>query len=78
VSSIAERRASGFGVGRRLRLAVIGLGVAVSVGSLPGEAQQVAKTGRVGFVGLNPAVTRERAAFLQGMRDLGYVEAAMS
>ena len=51
----------------------IGLTVAVSVAG-PGEAQQVAKTGRVGFVGLDPGVTENERRSCKASRDLGYVE----
>src|SRR3989454_8025691 len=39
------------------------------------EAQQAAKVARIGFLSLNLAVNPHiREAFLQGLRDLGYVE----
>jgi putative tryptophan/tyrosine transport system substrate-binding protein len=39
------------------------------------EAQQAAKVPRIGFLGLNPGANPHlRAAFVQGFRDLGYVE----
>ena len=42
---------------------------------LVGEAQQAAKTARIGWLGDNPAGNPHlRQAFLQGLHDLGYVE----
>ena len=42
---------------------------------LPAHAQQTAKVPRLGFLGLNPGANPHlRGAFLQGLRDLGYVE----
>ncbi len=41
---------------------------------LAAEAQQAAKVARVGFLGANPAASPRLEAFLQGLRDLGYVE----
>jgi putative ABC transport system substrate-binding protein len=39
------------------------------------EAQPAAKIARIGWLGLDPAVSPEmRAAFFEGLRDLGYVE----
>jgi len=38
------------------------------------EAQQAAKIARVGILGANPAASPRLEAFLQGLRDLGYVE----
>ena len=39
------------------------------------QAQQAAKVPRIGFLQLNPAANPHlREAFLQGLRDLGYVE----
>jgi putative ABC transport system substrate-binding protein len=40
------------------------------------EAQQTARTARIGFLALDMAApnSRDREAFLQGLRDLGYVE----
>ncbi len=39
------------------------------------EAQQAAKIARIGYLGDNPAAGAHlRAALLQGLRDLGYVE----
>jgi putative ABC transport system substrate-binding protein len=44
--------------------------------SFAAEAQQAAKVARIGFLGSNPAAASPhfREAFLQGLRDLGYVE----
>jgi ABC-type uncharacterized transport system substrate-binding protein len=42
---------------------------------LAAEAQQAVKIARIGWLGANPAPGRHmREAFLQGLRDLGYVE----
>jgi putative ABC transport system substrate-binding protein len=42
---------------------------------LAAEAQQAAKVARIGWMGDNPALSPQlREAFLQGLRDLGYVE----
>ena len=42
---------------------------------LAAEAQQTAKVARIGWLGDNPAGNPHlREAFLQGLRDLGYVE----
>ena len=42
---------------------------------LAAEAQQAAKVARIGYLGLNLAAAPHlREAFLQGLRDLGYVE----
>ena len=42
---------------------------------LAAETQQAAKVARIGWLGANPAPGRHmREAFLQGLRDLGYVE----
>jgi putative tryptophan/tyrosine transport system substrate-binding protein len=50
-------------------------GVAILITPLAIEAQQVAKVPRIGFLQLNPAANPHlREAFLQGLRDLGYVE----
>src|SRR5713101_6754496 len=38
------------------------------------EAQQAAKIARIGILGGSSAPTPRREAFLQGLRDLGYVE----
>jgi hypothetical protein len=41
---------------------------------LTAEAQQAAKVARVGILGANPAASPRLEGFLQGLRDLGYVE----
>ena len=42
---------------------------------LAAEAQPAGKVPRIGFLGLNPGANPHlRGAFLQGLRDLGYVE----
>src|SRR6058998_4017849 len=42
---------------------------------LAAEAQQAAKVARIGYLATNPATSPHlREAFLQGLRDLGYVE----
>ena len=42
---------------------------------LAAEAQQASRVARIGWLGANPAPGRHmREAFLQGLRDLGYVE----
>jgi putative ABC transport system substrate-binding protein len=52
-------------------LALLALGVA----PLATEAQQAAKVARIGYLGDTPAASPHlREAFLQGVRDLGYVE----
>jgi putative ABC transport system substrate-binding protein len=52
-------------------LALLALGAA----PLAAEAQQAAKIARIGWLGANPALGRDmQDAFLQGLRDLGYVE----
>jgi len=52
--------------------------VSVSLLAVPvaAEAQQAAKIARMGYLGFNRAAgdPRQREAFLQGLRDLGYVE----
>jgi ABC-type uncharacterized transport system substrate-binding protein len=58
---------------RRVFIGTIGLG-ALAV-PLTAGAQQAAKIVRIGYLAVNPAATpRLRDAFLQGLRDLGYVE----
>src|SRR6266478_7867976 len=45
------------------------------VAPLAAEAQQAAKVARIGYLALNlAAAPRLEEAFLQGLRDLGYVE----
>src|SRR6266568_5114927 len=52
-------------------LALLVLGAA----PLAAEAQQAAKVARIGYLTSNPGTSpRLREAFLQGLRDLGYVE----
>ena len=52
-------------------LALLALGAA----PLAAEAQQAAKIARIGYLATNPATSlHPREAFLQGLRDLGYVE----
>ena len=51
-----------------ITLALVGLFIPVAV-----EAQQAAKVARIGYLGDNPG-PHVREAFLQGLRDLGYVE----
>ena len=59
---------------RLIGLAVI-LILALTLAPLAVEAQQAAKTARIGWVGDQPAGNPHlREAFLQGLRDLGYVE----
>jgi putative tryptophan/tyrosine transport system substrate-binding protein len=56
------------------RAFVTGLG-AVLATPLGAVAQQAAKVPRIGYLALNPARNPHlREAFLQGLRDLGYVE----
>src|SRR6266849_2115149 len=58
---------------RREFIAVLS-GAAVAT-PLVGEAQQAAKIARIGYLGPNLAANpHTREAFLQGLRDLGYVE----
>ena len=52
-------------------LALLALGAA----PLAAEAQQATKVARIGCLATNPAIsTRLREAFVQGLRDLGYIE----
>jgi len=56
---------------------LIGLAVILSLTLAPlaGEGQQAAKVPRIGYLALNPGTSPHlREAFLQGLRDLGYVE----
>lgn len=57
-------------VGRRQFLAIAG---ALTVASLTAEAQRAARIYRIGFVSPTPPGPRNEA-FLQGLRELGYVE----
>jgi hypothetical protein len=60
-------------ISRRRFLGVTG--VAVLVAPLAAEAQQKAKIPRIGYLVTNlAAFPHLREAFLQGLRDLGYVE----
>jgi putative ABC transport system substrate-binding protein len=58
------------------RRAFIGtLASALLAAPLAAEAQQAAKVARIGYLGNSPAALPHlREAFLQGLRDLGYVE----
>jgi len=52
-----------------------GLGAVIFAASLAVEAQQTAKVARIGYLSTNhDANPHLREAFLQGLRDLGYVE----
>ena len=57
---------------------LIGLAVVLSLGltlaPLAGEAQQAEKVYRIGWLSLAPGPTARSQSFLQGLRDLGYVE----
>ena len=58
----------------RLILAVV---AAILAAQLASEAQQPAKVPRIGYLILSPLAdppSVERAGFLQGLRELGYVE----
>jgi putative ABC transport system substrate-binding protein len=58
---------------RRTFMAMLTGGIAAA--PLAAEAQQAAKIARIGFLATNLAATpHSREAFLQGLRDLGYVE----
>ena len=58
---------------RRTFIGTVASGLLVA--PLAAEAQQAAKVARIGFLGTNRAVARRHVdAFLQGLRDLGYVE----
>src|SRR5712692_9547664 len=41
---------------------------------LPAEAQQAAKPARIGYLGIAARDNPNPQAFLQGLRDLGYIE----
>src|SRR4029453_558565 len=62
---------------RRIGLAVV-LAVSLPLVPLAGEAQQAAKVWRIGWLGLTPPTSppfqRISEAFLQGLRDHGFVE----
>src|SRR6266705_510172 len=52
-------------------LALLALGAA----PFAAEAQQATEVARIGYLATNPATSpRPREAFLQGLRDLGYIE----
>jgi putative tryptophan/tyrosine transport system substrate-binding protein len=55
---------------------VVGLGLLVGCGRLPGQAPPPPKTHRLGFLSTNDAATEAPGveAFLQGLVELGYVE----
>src|SRR5258706_3127051 len=57
---------------RRSFMAMLTGGVVVA--PLAVEAQPAAKIARIGYLGRNAALSHLREAFLQGLRDLGYVE----
>src|SRR6266851_2487423 len=58
---------------RRTFMVIIAGGLVAA--PLAAEAQPAGKVARIGFLGLNPgAKLHLRGAFLQGLRDLGYVE----
>jgi putative ABC transport system substrate-binding protein len=57
------------------RLAVALISLALLATPLTGEGQQTAKVARIGYLGGDPAQGFHlQEAFLQGLRDLGYVE----
>jgi len=57
------------------RTFLAGTGTVLLAAPLGAEAQQVAKVPRIGTLGGGPAAgARQREAFRQGLRDLGYVE----
>jgi ABC-type uncharacterized transport system substrate-binding protein len=57
------------------RAFLAGTGAVLLAAPLAAEAQQAAKAPRIGWLGDKPAAgPRLREAFLQGLRDLGYVE----
>ena len=59
----------------RRRFLLTSIGGALTA-PLAGQAQQAAKIARIGYLSADLAVGRDlRDAFLQGLRDLGYVEA---
>jgi putative ABC transport system substrate-binding protein len=58
---------------RRTFMVIIAGGLVAA--PLAAEAQPAGKVARIGFLGLNPGANpHRRGAFLQGLRDLGYVE----
>jgi putative tryptophan/tyrosine transport system substrate-binding protein len=53
----------------------VGIGLLAGCGRLPFQAQQPAKVPRIGYLAVFPDAPESSAArFLQGLRDLGYVE----
>jgi putative tryptophan/tyrosine transport system substrate-binding protein len=57
------------------RIGLVILAVSLALAPLEAEAQQAAKVPRIGYLGLNRAAYPHlHEAFLQGLRDLGYVE----
>ena len=58
------------------RAFVIGVGSGLLAAPFAAEAQQAAKVPRIGYLGNYPpgAFPQNQEAFLQGLRDLGYVE----
>ena len=59
---------------RLIWLAVV-LALSLNLAPLAVEGQQAAKVPRIGYLALNPGTSPHlREAFLQGLRDLGYVE----
>src|SRR6266446_6255408 len=57
------------------RTFLTGTGAVLLAAPLAAEGQQAAKVARIGWMGDNPALSPQlREAFLQGLRDLGYVE----
>jgi len=58
---------------RRTFMVIIAGGLVAA--PLAAETQPAGKVARIGFLGLNPGANpHRRGAFLQGLRDLGYVE----
>jgi len=58
-----------------MRLRTIGLALGMLVTPLAADAQQAAKVPRIGYLATNLAASpHTHEAFLQGLRDLGYVE----
>ena len=59
---------------RRIGLAVV-LALSLMVAPLAGAAQQATKIARIGYMAMDLTTdTPNREAFLQGLRDLGYIE----
>ena len=56
------------------RAFLAGTGAAFLAAPLHAEAQQAAKIARIGWLGDRPATGPRLEAFLQGLRDLSYVE----